>query len=382
MTENLPQKQVQGRFQEAICNKRSYNKLEKTNKLITTYHDEINKKTILRLRELLNTLPSFCSQYFRGIQEYTSSRTRVAYAYDIRIFFEYLHDSNPIFKKTPIREYRLEILDQITRIDIEEYLEHCSYYTKDGKEYMNDERGKARKLASLRSFYNYFSRNEMIEKNPAALVQMPKLHEKEIIRLDPDEVAILLDTVETGEKLTKKQLQYHEKNKLRDIALLTLMLGTGIRVSECVGIDISDVDFKNSGVKVRRKGGYEAVIYFGEEVKLALLDYLEQRSNITPIKGYENALFLSMQNKRITVRAVENLVKKYASVVTTLKKITPHKLRSTYGTTLYRETGDIYLVADVLGHKDVNTTRKHYAALEEDRRRQAAKAVILREKRK
>lgn len=222
----------------------------------------------------------------------------------------------------------------------------------------------------------------MIEKNPAALVQMPKLHEKEIIRLDPDEVAILLDTVETGEKLTKKQLQYHEKNKLRDIALLTLMLGTGIRVSECVGIDISDVDFKNSGVKVRRKGGYEAVIYFGEEVKLALLDYLEQRSNITPIKGYENALFLSMQNKRITVRAVENLVKKYASVVTTLKKITPHKLRSTYGTTLYRETGDIYLVADVLGHKDVNTTRKHYAALEEDRRRQAAKAVILREKRK
>ncbi len=382
MTENLPQKQVQGRFQEVICNKRSYNKLEKANKLITTYHDEINKKNILRLRELLNTLPSFCSQYFRGIQEYTSSRTRVAYAYDIRIFFEYLHDSNPIFKKTPIREYQLEILDQITRIDIEEYLEHCSYYTKDGKEYMNDERGKARKLASLRSFYNYFSRNEMIEKNPAALVQMPKLHEKEIIRLDPDEVAILLDTVETGEKLTKKQLQYHEKNKLRDIALLTLMLGTGIRVSECVGIDISDVDFKNSGVKVRRKGGYEAVIYFGEEVKLALLDYLEQRSNITPIKGYENALFLSMQNKRITVRAVENLVKKYASVVTTLKKITPHKLRSTYGTTLYRETGDIYLVADVLGHKDVNTTRKHYAALEEDRRRQAAKAVILREKRK
>ncbi|MDE6989288.1 MAG: tyrosine-type recombinase/integrase, partial [Lachnospiraceae bacterium] len=239
----------------------------------------------------------------------------------------------------------------------------------------------ARKLASLRSFYNYFFRNEMIEKNPAALVQMPKLHDKEIIRLDPDEVAILLDTVETGEKLTKKQLQYHEKNKLRDIALLTLMLGTGLRVSECVGIDIQDVDFKNNGVKIRRKGGYEAIVYFGEEVELALLDYLEQRSNATPVQGHEDALFLSMQNKRITVRAVENLVKKYASVVTSLKKITPHKLRSTYGTTLYRETGDIYLVADVLGHKDVNTTRKHYAALEEDRRRQAAKAVVLREKR-
>ncbi|MDE7273039.1 MAG: tyrosine-type recombinase/integrase [Lachnospiraceae bacterium] len=360
-------------------NKRSCFSLEKVNK--STYHDEVNKKNIVHLRELLDTLPPFCGQYFRGMQEYISSRTRVAYAYDIRVFFEYLHDSNPIFKKTPIREYHLEILDQITRMDIEEYLEHCTYYTKDGKEYMNDERGKARKLASLRSFYNYFFRNEMIEKNPAALVQMPKLHDKEIIRLDPDEVAILLDTVETGENLTKKQLQYHEKNKLRDIALLTLMLGTGIRVSECVGIDIQDIDFKNNGIKIRRKGGYEAVVYFGEEVELALLDYLEQRSNITPVQGHEDALFLSMQNKRITVRAVENLVKKYASVVTSLKKITPHKLRSTYGTTLYRETGDIYLVADVLGHKDVNTTRKHYAALEEDRRRQAAKAVTLREKR-
>lgn len=354
--------------------------MENNNKT-NNYHDELNKKNILHLRELLDTLPAFCAQYFRGIQEYTSSRTRIAYAYDIRVFFEYLHESNPVFNKMPIKEYPLEILDKITRLDIEEYLEHCSYYIKDGKEYMNDERGKARKLASLRSFYNYFFRNEMIEKNPAALVKMPKLHEKEIVRLDPDEVAILLDTVETGEKLTKKQMQYHEKNKLRDVALLTLLLGTGIRVSECVGIDIQDIDFKNNGIKIRRKGGYEAVIYFGDEVATALTDYLEKRESMSPVEGHENALFLSMQNKRITVRAVENLVKKYALPVTNLKKITPHKLRSTYGTTLYRETGDIYLVADVLGHKDVNTTRKHYAALEEDKRRMAAKAVTLREKR-
>lgn len=347
----------------------------------TNYHDEVNKKNILHLRELLDTLPPFCAQYFRGIQEYTSSRTRIAYAYDIRVFFEYMHDSNPVFRKIPIQEYPLELLDQITRLDIEEYLEYCTYYVKDGKEYMNDERGKARKLASLRSFYNYFFRNELIEKNPPSLVPMPKLHEKEIVRLDPDEVAILLDTVETGDKLTKRQLQYHQKTKVRDVALLTLLLGTGIRVSECVGLDIKDIDFNNNGIKIRRKGGYEAVIYFGIEVETALHDYLEQRDHIIPVEGNENALFLSMQNKRITVRAVENLVKKYSSLVTTLKKITPHKLRSTYGTTLYRETGDIYLVADVLGHKDVNTTRKHYAALEEERRRKAAKAVTLREQR-
>ena len=121
------------------------------------------------------------------------------------------------------------------------------------------------------------------------------------------------------------------------------------------------------------------VVYFGEEVEQALLDYLEVRDTITPMAGHENALFYSTQRKRMGVQAVENMVKKYAREVTTTKKITPHKLRSTYGTSLYRETGDIYLVADVLGHKDVNTTRKHYAAMDEDRRRRAAAAVKLRE---
>ncbi len=344
-----------------------------------SYHEEIAKQNILKLREILDTLPPFCGQFFRGTQDYIASRTRIAYAYDIRVFLEYIHDTNPILGKTPITEYKLEVLDQITRLDIEEYMQYCSYYIKDGKEYMNDERGKARKLASLRSFYNYYYQKELIKTNPPSLIPMPKLHEKEIIRLDADEVAILLDTVESGENLTKKQLEYHEKTKVRDVALLTLLLGTGLRVSECVGIDLQDVDFKNNGIKIQRKGGNEAVIYFGSEVETALLDYIEQRNFIIPEEGHEKALFLSMQKKRISVRAVEKLVKKYAGLVTNLKKITPHKLRSTYGTALYKETEDIYLVADVLGHKDVNTTRRHYAAQADERRRMAAKAVKLRE---
>lgn len=346
------------------------------------YHDEQNKQNILKLRAVLDTLPPFCKTFFRGIEEYTSTRTRLAYAYDIRLFFEFLHEKNGICAKMEIQDYPISILEQITRIDIEEYLEYMGLYQKDGKEITNEERGKARKLSSLRSFYNYFFENEMIEKNPAALVHLPKQHEKEIIRLEPNEVAILLDQVEDGTKLTKKELEYHKKTKVRDVALLTLLLGTGIRVSECVGLDISDINFDIGGIKIRRKGGYEAIVYFGEEVETALLDYLEQREHMIPIQGHENAFFLSLQNRRIAVRSVENLVKKYASRVTNLKKITPHKLRSTYGTTLYQETGDIYLVADVLGHKDVNTTRKHYAALEDERRRRAAGVVQLREKRK
>lgn len=344
------------------------------------YHEEQNKQNIIKLRAVLDTLPPFCKSFFRGIEEYTSTRTRLAYAYDIRLFFEFLHDTNSICKKMEITDYPLSLLNELTRMDIEEYLEYITLYQKDGKDITNEERGKSRKLASLRSFYNYYFQNEMIDKNPAALVPLPKKHDKEIIRLEPNEVAILLDQVEDGTKLTKKELEYHKKTKVRDIALLTLLLGTGIRVSECVGLDISDVNFEVGGIKIRRKGGYEAVIYFGDEVETALLDYLEEREHIIPCEGHENALFLSLQNRRIAVRSVENLVKKYASRVTSLKKITPHKLRSTYGTTLYKESGDIYLVADVLGHKDVNTTRKHYAALEDERRRSAVKYVHLREK--
>ena len=266
----------------------------------------------------------------------------------------------------------------ITPTDIEEYLSYLKYYEKDGKDFTNDERGIARKLACLRSFYNYFFRKEVIEKNPAALVQMPKRHDKAIIRLDIDEVVHLLDEVEDGTKLTDKQKTFHDKTRKRDLALMTLLLGTGIRVSECVGLNIDDIDFNNNGIKIHRKGGTESIVYFGDEVRTALLSYLEERKTIIPNEGSVDAVFISMQNRRISVRAVENLVKKYARLVTTLKNITPHKLRSTYGTNLYKETGDIYLVADVLGHKDVNTTKKHYAALEDERRRKAAKAVHLR----
>lgn len=343
------------------------------------YYENVNVKNEVKLRSLLEKLPPFCKQFFIGIESTTSSRTRLAYAYDIGCFFDYLHEVNPVCKNMEINKFPLSILDQITPMDIEEYLSYLKYYKKDGTEHTNDERGLNRKLSSLRSFYRYFYKNELIAQNPAIKVDMPKIHEKNIIRLDVDEVVNLLDEVESGQNLTARQQKFHEKTKTRDLAMMTLLLGTGIRVSECVGIDMEDVDFKNNGVKVHRKGGAETIVYFGEEVRTALMEYMIERQKITAQDGSTNALFLSLQNRRISVRSVENMVKKYSKLVTSLKHITPHKLRSTYGTSLYRETGDIYLVADVLGHKDVNTTRKHYAAIEDNKKRSAAKYVKLRE---
>lgn len=347
-----------------------------------TYHDEVKINNTLRLREVLKTLPPFAKDYFRAIEPTTSSRTRINYAYDIRVFFHFLIECNPTYQDHQISQFRLADLDRLDAVDIEEYLEYLKVYkTDDGEVITNDEKGLARKMSALRSFYTYYFKHEMLKSNPALQVDMPKLHEKAIIRLEADEVAELLDFVEAaGDKLTGQALAYYEKTKERDLAILTLLLGTGIRVSECVGLDIRDVDFKNDAITVTRKGGNQMNVFFGPEVEKALKHYLNTTRKLTAAReGHENALFLSTRKTRMGVQAVENMVKKYARQVTPNKKITPHKLRSTYGTALYKETGDIYLVADVLGHKDINTTRKHYAALGDERRRRAAKAVTLRE---
>ena len=346
----------------------------------TTYREHTDTENILKLRQVLSTLPAFCKDYFRAIDSTTTTKTRISYAYDIRIFFQFLLDENPAFKNYAMTDFSVDVLDQIKAVDLEEYMEYLKVYQNGDKTETNGERGLKRKISALRSFYAYYYKREMIHTNPTVLIDVPKIHDKSIIRLDTDEVALLLDYIEhCGDSLTGQKRVYYEKTKERDLAIVTLLLGTGIRVSECVGLDIEDVDFKNNGIKVTRKGGNEMVVYFGEEVEKALKRYLEIREGITPLAGHEHALFYSAQRKRMGVQAVENMVKKYSRQITTTKKITPHKLRSTYGTALYQETGDIYLVADVLEHKDVNTTKKHYAALDDARRRQAATAVRLRE---
>ena len=358
-----------------------------------TYHEQNDMENIRKLREVLKTLPSFAKDYFRAIEPTTSTKTRISYAYDIRVFFRFLIEENPVYKNYETTDFKLSDLDRVEAVDIEEYQEYLKLYQKkiaysgtdkesfDTIDITNGERGLKRKMSALRSFYAYFYKRQLLEHNPTVFVDMPKLHDKAIIRLDVDETARLLDFIEHGgDGLTGQKKVYYEKTKERDLAIVTLLLGTGIRVSECVGLDITDVDFHNNGIKVARKGGSEMIVYFGEEVEQALRNYINgSRKEVIPQEGHELALFYSTQKRRIGVGAVENLVKKYAKQVTPLKKITPHKLRSTYGTTLYQETGDIYLVADVLGHKDVNTTRKHYAAQDENRRRMAAKAVRLRE---
>jgi site-specific recombinase XerD len=255
---------------------------------------------------------------------------------------------------------------------MERYIEYLRLYYKDDndKEVVveNSEKGIKRKISSLRTFYHYYFNKEIISTDITTRLETPRIHEKPILRLTHEEAMRLLYIVETGDGLTDKQIDFHKKTSLRDMAIITLLLTTGIRISELCALDVSDFDFTSRSFRVLRKGGNEALLYFGSEAESALSSYLEQRKAAGDF-SYASPMFLSLQKKRMSVRALQELVKKYASIAVPLKNISPHKLRSTYGTMLYQSTGDIYLVADVLGHKDVNTTRKHYAAVDEETRR-------------
>jgi len=344
-----------------------------------TFAAERDRETLAKIKEQLRMLPPFCAEFFRGISATTLPLTRYGYALDLRVFFTFLVDEFPPLAGKTIHELTLADIARVASSTIEEYLDYLTYGTRDGEVFENHDRGKARKLSSLRAFYRYFCKNGKLPANVAAIVDAPKLREQPITRLEPNEVANLLDMAENGAHLTEKQRQFHQRTRVRDVAILTLFLGTGIRISELVGLNMGDVDFDANAFRVTRKGGKGAVLYFGDEVREALLRYFIERKELVAQPGSENALFLSLQSRRLSTRAVQNLVEKYAQPAVPLKHISPHKQRSTYGTMLYHETGDIYLVADVLGHNDVNTTRKHYAAQKDENRRRAARVVKLRE---
>ena len=342
---------------------------------MSNYIIERNRKNNEKLRKIVMTLPDFCVEYFINIEQTSSPLTRLNYASDLNIFFYFL--SNEILFK-PIKNITLQDINGIKSKDIDLYLSYLTDFEKDGVQYQNGEQGKARKLSSVRSIFKYLYRTNQISQDESSKVKTPKIHTKPIVYLDPNEVVGLLNEAENPTELNERQIAFNKRTRIRDVAMLSMFLGTGIRVSECVGLNIKDIDLENNAFKITRKGGNQTILYFSDEIKEPLIEWINERDSWLEENSKETALFLSLQKKRICVRAVEKLVKKYSECASPLKKITPHKLRSTYGTSLYEETGDIYIVAEVLGHKDVNTTKKHYASISDERKRSVAGKVKLR----
>lgn len=356
------------------------------------YHTQQSLKVNEKLREIQRELPMLCTDFFRAISQTTSPLTRLAYAYDLRLFFQYLQMEVVSFANSNTALVDAAALSSITARDIAGFQEYLQQYVSQSEmrsqqeaagDYspavvQNQELGIMRKLSCIRSFFDYLFKNGIVPANVATKITLPKRREKPILYLEQHEVERMVAAVMTGDGLTERQKKLLELTRKRDMAILYVFLGTGVRVSELVGLDVGDLDLNANAFVVTRKGGDQTILYYPDQVRSALEAYLSEREQAVPLPGHEQALFLSLQRRRITTRAVENLVKKYGLIAAPLKKrISPHKLRSTFGTALYQQTGDIYLVSDALGHSDVNTTKRHYAAMKDSRRREAARNVPM-----
>lgn len=341
------------------------------------FNKQKDRNLRIKLEELKKTLPVYTFEFLDSRAQ-RNPNTAVSYAYDLYVFFEYLIEFCPKAKNLKPIDIPEQLLNELSFQDINEYQKYLSANDVTiigSKDLQNNVNGIARKMSALRSFYKYQCEHQFLDNDPTvgANKQSRKDDDHVIIRLTSSEVDTFLTTIKTSAVGSLRQQKMLQNTKYRDYAILTLLLRTGIRVSECVSLDISDINFNEKSMCVVRKGRKEHILYFDDVTMEALLDYIEiERPHYIETKE-EKALFMSSRKKRMAVRSIQEMVDKYASVAVSNKKISPHKMRSTYGTALYNKTGDIRLVADVLGHSDINTTAKHYAASEDAHRRQAAK---------
>lgn len=327
-----------------------------------------------KLIEYVNSLPDFCEPFLLETGTSMAISTRLAYANELDYFFDWLILNTPEFCEITKKDFSIEQLTEITS-------QHISKYISNYHDLGHAERTVARKRAALSSFFSYMVKNKQIKFNPVLAAEKVKIHQSdEVIHLDIDEQVQFLDAIESGNGLDDRKLTYHERYKLRDVALITLLLDTGIRVSELHGIDVEDIDFDKTSVIVTRKGGNLQTIYFSDETSGCLLEYLEERMQQENAKKITGPLFVTKQGARLSVRAIQVLVKKYSSASLPGKGslMTPHKMRSSFAMEFYDSTKDILALQRKLGHKNLQTTNIYAKATE---KKMAETRSILSEKR-
>lgn len=348
------------------------------------YNKQKKKDMLYKLECLKEQLPNYTYGYL-GSKAVNNPSTAIAYAYDLISFFQYLKEFCPAAKEYAMNQIPGEILDNLSFEDINEYIE---YLSADNVTIIgavpreNHKRSLAKKMTALRGFYTYQCEHGYFKHDATAGANKPRYKKDDhvIIRLTNTEVSTLVNTVEKGMIGSSRQQTFLKKTTYRDMAIITLLLHTGIRVSECVALDLNDVNFKENSIRVVRKGLKEQFVYFDDEVAGALYDYIHLERNNFVRNETTVALFLSIQKGRLCVRSVQTLVKKFAGEAVPNKTISAHKMRSTYGTELYKQTGDIELVADVLGHSDLAVTKAHYVDSAEANRKKAGTIKVYGEK--
>ncbi len=327
------------------------------------------QEIVLKCEEIQDQLPKFLRGFFAYLRGNVLPLTRLAYLNDIKFFCNYLIEETDLTAAEDISDIKLSDFNNIKAIDVNIYIDYCRRYKVEKEHeivvYENSNKTLARKKSSLSVMFKQLYRDELISKNITDgfdPIRVPKASEREIKALQDDEVMVMLDAVSTGTHLTPKERQYWEKTKRRDKAILMLFLTYGLRLFELQQLNVSSFNFSRGEFKIYRKRDKEAVMPLNKSVTEAVSDYLdsERASDDTLDPIHKDALFLSLQGKRMTERQIRELVKKYTSIgLATSRKAgySPHKLRATAATSLIGRGNSIFDVQALLDHEQVTTTQ-------------------------
>lgn len=343
---------------------RSHNKSDRPDNIVEKEND-----IYMECEGIQKELPSFMRSYFTYLKGNVLPMTRLAYLHDIRFFMNYLINETDLTKAKTAKEITSDEMNDIVAADINLFIDYCrKYMVDDGSTvtvFENNNRSLARKKSSLSVMFKQLYREGIIDKNITDgfdPIRVSKPGEREIKALQDDEVMIMLDAVTNGNGLTPHERTYWERTKLRDKAILVMFVTYGLRLSELRELNLSSFNFSRGEFKIYRKRGKESIMPLNRSVQMVLDDYIKEERNtvIAEDNAAEDALFLSLQGKRITERAIRDLVKKYTSIaLNTSRKAgySPHKLRATAATSLIGRGNSIYDVAALLDHEQVTTTQ-------------------------
>ncbi len=274
----------------------------------------------------------------RGYSVHTAS----AYRRDLEQFAEYLGERDAEARNTKP--------EQVTR-------DHIRSFLGDLARHGLNKSSVARKLASLRAFFGYLDSMGLIQNNPSTVVAGPKLEKRLPKYLHESEINRSIRAIDSGSDAG-----------VRNRAILELFYGTGMRLSELVGLDIADIDFSGGTVRVSGKGGKQRIMPLGRTTTRELRSYLEIRGRFSPATQ-DKALFLNVRGERISARGVQLLVKKTLAEGSEKRRLSPHMLRHSFATHLLDHGADLQAVKELLGHASLSTTQT-YTHLTRDRLKQ------------
>ena len=341
-----------------------HNKSDKPDNIIEKEND-----IYFECEELERQLPKYLRGYFAYLKGNVLPMTRLAYLHDVKFFFQYLINETDLTEAETTSQIKLQELNEIKAIDVNMFIDYCRKYTVETDKniyvYENTNKTLARKKSSISVLFKQLYRDGLLDKNITDgfdPIRVPKPGEREIKALQDDEVMIMLDAVTSGAGLTKHEHAYWEKTKLRDKAILVTFLTYGLRLSELQQLNVSSFNWNRGEFKIYRKRGKEALMPLNQSVTMVIKDYieLERPAEDRIIDGHQDALFLSLQGRRMTERQIRELVKKYTSIAmeTTRKAgYSPHKLRATAATSLIGRGNSIFDVQALLDHEQVTTTQ-------------------------